>query len=301
MIKKVLILGISCASLLASETQYGHGTYSLEGGFMGFGAKMSTDIDSYSLVEQHSNIFGSNFYYGYNVTWYDSKVIKQAQKFFDTQVNQASSLINGYMPGGLQNGTKILMAPLKYDYQGLDAQVKLGYDILHKSEHNFLGVNAILGISFPYINTHSSSSNSQLVGVAKKAFKASKTEFETYRLGIGLEGQKSLNDFFTIYASTGIAKQFGKIKNGYAKADFNAHGTYTYLDAGLRFDFTNYKKDLFDIYTISPRLYLKAGYRYTQWKYNNIGIDVSGLSLKFNKGDMKMSTSVGYVSIGYNF
>jgi len=296
MIKKILFLSSCTISLFASEVQYGHGDYSLQGGFLGFNAKMTTDINSYSLVEQHKNILGSRLYYGYNLTWYDSKVIKQAQKFFNTQIDQASSLINSYMPGSLINGNTIKIPMLNYDYQGFDGQVKLGYDIIHKSEHNFLGVNAILGISLPYINTHSNISNS-----SNKFFLPSKTKFQTYRLGLGLEAQKSLNDYFTLYASAGVAKQFGKIKNSYAKANFTAHGTYTYLDCGVRFDLTNYQKELFDVFTFKPRLYLKAGYRYTQWRYNNVGIDISGLSLKFNKGKMKMSTSVAYVSFGYNF
>ena len=89
----------------------------------------------------------------------------------------------------------------------------------------------------------------------------SKTKFQTYRLGLGLEAQKSLNEYFTLYASAGVAKQFGKIKNSYAKANFTAHGTYTYLDGGVRFDLTNYQKELFDFFTFKPRIYLKIGYR----------------------------------------
>jgi len=293
--KKALSLCLIVGTLAtASEIRYGHGTYTLNGGFLGLTSRHTTDISSYSLVEQHKNIFKTRGYYAYNITWYDSDTLVQNQQTLETGVSQTNSLI----PLGT-SATQVQVPGLNYRYEGLDAQGVIGYDIYHKGENDFFGVGLLVGISLPWIDTQKSS-DSQNDSTFTDMYEKSKTEIMTYRVGPSIEGRTSLGKFFSIYASGTVAYQTGSIKNDYARTNVNVDGWFTALDTGLRFQALSYDKELFGI-TISPRLYADLGYRYSYWELKDIAIDTSGIGTTFNKSTMEMSTSVAYLAIGYSF
>ena len=78
--KKIgLSLIVFSALLSAAEIEYGSGTFNMNGGFLGLTGSIETDIDTFSLVERHSNIAGSDVFYSYDLTWLDSRTLKQAQ------------------------------------------------------------------------------------------------------------------------------------------------------------------------------------------------------------------------------
>jgi len=292
---KVLSLCLIAGTLAtASEIRYGHGTYALNGGFLGLTSRHTTDISSYSLVEQHQNIFKTRGYYAYNITWYDSDILVQNQQTLETGVSQANSLI----PLGT-SATQVQIPGLNYRYEGLDAQGVIGYDLYHQGENDFLGVGLLVGISLPWIDTQKSS-DSQNDSTFTDMYEKSKTEIMTYRVGPSIEGRTSLGKFFSLYASGTVAYQTGSIKNDYARTDLNVDGWFTALDAGLRFQALSYDKEVFGI-TISPRLYATLGYRYSYWELKDIAIDISGVGTTFNQTTMEMSTSVAYLAIGYSF
>jgi len=55
---KVLTLSfLTVASLSASEMQFGSGNFKIKGGLVGLDKELSLDTTTYSLVEQHKNIF----------------------------------------------------------------------------------------------------------------------------------------------------------------------------------------------------------------------------------------------------
>ena len=295
--RKSFLLSTLLSSLLFSgEFEWGKGTIEVKGGFLGLTGTISDDIDTYALVENHKNIFNTNIFYGYDLVFFDSQTIKQLQNNYNSGASQANSLINS---SGMGNNY-IEVPTIEHRLKGVDAGVTLGYDILHKSESDYLGVGLYLGISAPYIKSKKSDSNA-ISNALASAYKTSKTEFTTYKVGVGIYAQKSLTDLISTYGSAIYAYQKASVKNSYAKSDFSVNGNYLELNAGLKFQPLKEDYDL-GIITFSPRLYAKIGWRYREWNVDNIAINLSGIaSIKTPKSDMKFSTNVAYIGLGYSF
>jgi len=293
MIKNIIKIGlvsILCNSLYAGEVQYGHGTFEMNGGFIGLTQDITADINTYSMIEQHKNIASSTWYYKYNFTWYDSDDMIQAQ---DT--------INSYSNGFLQNPVTKTTPSIDYRLQGLDLNVVLGKDLFHEDENNYFGAGILLGLSIPWIDSKKSDSNNDSTSDnAMNAMKDSKTKMLTYKIGPSITARKSLNKYFTVYGSATYAYQTGSFKNDYAKTDLNVDGIFQEYDFGIRFQPVSIDYE-FGWLTISPRLYATLGYRYTSWDLNDIAMDVTGIRTTVNQIDFNMNSSITYVGIGYSF
>jgi len=295
------------ALLTASEFQYGSGTFNLNGGFtQGVSGSISDDIDTYSLVERHSNVAGSKFFYGYDAMWMDSKTLKQAQQDNNNLVGQTNNLMPSSSP--------FTIPSMDYRVKGLDANIRVGYDVLHENEDNFLGLALLVGISIPWVDSTSSSDSSsdnnanfslESKGSSlnlKNLFKDTKTSFMTYKIGSSISFQKSLNKKVSLYGIGSIAYQTGYIKNDYIDSEFSVNGTYQELNAGLYFTpFT--EKYKLGFLTLSPRLYATLGYKYSKWDIDDVTVDVYNNSVKVEPLMMKfgMDSSVGYFGVGYSF
>ncbi len=295
------------ALLTAGEFQYGSGTFNLNGGFMpkGVSGTISTDIDTFSLVERHSNILGTNAFYSYDVMWMDSKTLKQTQQNYNNLIGQANNLIPASSTWEIPT--------MDYRVKGLDANVRVGYDVLHENEDNFLGLGVLVGLSIPWIDSSSnSSSSSDMTNFSLESqdsslslndlFKKTKTSIMTYKIGTSINFQKSLNKNLSIYGIGSIAYQTGYIKNDYIDSKFSVNGMYRELNAGLYFTpFTETYK--WGWLTLSPRLYATVGYKYSKWDVDNVVMDIYNNSIKLDPMVMKfgMDSSVGYAGIGYSF
>ena len=297
----LVFLGISNL-LLASEFQYGSGTFGMEGGFLGLTNKIDTDVNTYSLVTRHANVFG-DFFYGYDLNWYDSKTLTQAQHDYNNFANNANNMM------GMNNNNAVASVPsMDYKLEGVDANIRLGYDVLHQDKENYLGVGAIVGISLPWIDSskNSSSSNSNASNSLLGDFKDTKTTIQTYKVGVTLNFQKSLiGKKLSLYGVGSYAMQTGKIKNDYLNSDYSVDGTFQEYNLGLYFTpFTETYK--WGFLTLSPRIYGTVGYKYSKWSVDKMSINMSGheinsnilspLAMKFN-----MDSSIGYAGIGYSF
>lgn len=288
--RKIALSIIAISTLVtAGEFRYGHGTFSMEGGFLGISNSIDINIDTYSMAERHSNILKSNFFYGYDFTWMDSKILKQMEKSY-----------NNYIP----SQPNLNIPAMNYNLQGLDANINLGYDFLHKGEGDFLGLSLLLGISIPWIDNSSDSNGG--AGDIEGYYKDSKTKISTYKIGPSISFEKSIvDDKLSIYGLATYAYQTGNIKNDYAKFDSSVNGTYQEYNIGFRYTpFTeNYKLGWF---TLSPRVYATLGYKYSKWQVDDVVMDLSGG--KFNsdivaplKTDFTMDSSVSYFGVGYSF
>jgi len=293
--KKVVILSALVATFaFSAEVQWGHGTIDLKGGFLGLDKTISDDVDTYSLVENHKNIFSSNWFYSYDITLIDSKKIKQMQKNYNIGASKANSFISKL---GIKN-SYITIPELEYRISGADVGFALGYDILHNSESDYLGVGIYTGVSAPYIKSKKSVSRTVNANLAMaNYFKDSKTEFLTYKIGVGVYAQKSLNDMVSIYGNSAYAYQRANITNDYIKADFDVDGSYFEVGAGLKFHVIKA-----DAGILSPRLYGTVGWKYRKWNVDDVALNISGISaLKTPKSDMEFSTNTFTVGIGYSF
>ena len=295
------------ALLTAVEFQYGSGTFNLNGGFMqkGVSGTISADIDTFSLVERHSNIAGTDTFYSYDFMWMDSKTLKQAQQNYNNLVGQANNFIPDSSP--------LEIPTMEYRVKGLDVNFRAGYDVLHENEDNFLGLGVLVGISIPWIDSSSSAvpsgdmiklllenENSSLN--LYDLFKKTKTSMMTYKIGPSVNFQKSLNKNLSIYGIGSIAYQTGYIENDYINSKFSVNGMFQELNAGLYFTpFTETYK--WGWLTLSPRLYATLGYKYSKWDVDDINIDIYKNSMKIDSMSMKfgMDSSVGYLGVGYSF
>jgi hypothetical protein len=295
--KKVLLVALCVGSSFGSEFQFGAGTFTMEGGFLGLTNSIDNDVVTYSVGTRHSN-FGKNFFYGYDLTWYDSKDLIQAQQTYN-------NLARGFQ-----------IPEMEYRVKGLDANIRVGYDVLHQDQDNYLGVGVLVGISTPWIDTtksdntapslNSFSSNFRGMVNAKDLFDKSETDVLTYKLGATLSFSHSLiSNKLSIYGVTSYAYQTGTIENDYAKSDFDVDGTFQEYNIGFYFTpFTTTFK--WGFLTLSPRIYATLGYRYSKWSVDKMVIDISGANFDSNtlapfEKEFEMSSSIGYFGVGYSF
>ena len=308
---KKIVLSLVTLTLLssASEVQYGTGTFNMTGGFLGLTGTIGTDVDTYTLTERHSNIAGTNIFYGYDFTWYDSQKMKQAQHTY----NDLATRANGFLPATASSWE---IPSMDYRLKGLDANVRLGYDVIHEGEGDFLGLGLLLGISVPWIDSSTDDDaepsfgfirdNASNLLTANDYFKDSKTEIMTYKIGPSINFQKTLvSDKLSVYGIASWAYQTGYIENDYIKSKFTVNGTYTELNMGLHYTpFTeNYK---WGWLTLSPRIYATMGYKYSKWDVDEMIINISGAEMSSKILDplgmeFGMDSSIAYVGLGYSF
>jgi len=290
-ILKLSLASFLTCSLYAGETQIGHGTFEMNGGFIGLNQKISENITTYSILEQHAPLLGSDsWFYKYNFTWYDSDTLKQAQ-----------STINSYANGYLQAPTQITQPSIDYRMQGLDINVAVGKDIYHTSKRDYVGLGLMLGISMPWIDSKKNNNNNDSTSnAAMNAMKDSKTKIFTYKIGPSITARKSIGQNFSIYASGTVAYQNGTFKNDVVNSDLSVNGIFQEYDMGFRFQPTSTDYKIAGI-TISPRVYATLGYRYTSWDLNDINIDITGQNTKITSTDFNMNSSIIYCGLGYSF
>ncbi len=298
--KSILLILSMASSMFASEFDYGVGTFSMKGGFVGLEGSIDADVSTFSLSDRHSN-FLKRFFYGYDLTWYKSETMRQAQKRYNSYATHANNFLRD---NGLSNFT---IPAMKYELEGLDANVRLGYDVIHNSRDNYLGVGIVVGLSTPWIDNmvniikNNKSSTDSGLGL----YKNSKTKIKTYKIGPSINFQKSINKNISLYGLATYAYQKGDIKNSYAKADYSVDGTFQEYNFGLYFTpFTSEFK--WGFLTLSPRIYATVGYKYTKWDTDKMSINLTGQELnsdimKSLESSFSMDSSIGYFGVGYSF
>jgi len=247
--KKIIISSVLLVNVYAIEFEYGMGTFGIDGGFVGLNSKKTADVTTYSLIEQHQNLFGSTWFYKYNLTWYDSNDATNTQQNINNQL--ITPIATPITPS------------IDYKLQGLDVNLALGKDLSHKSENQYLGIGLMLGISLPWIESKKNKNNDDTTSNAiMNNMEDSKTKIKTYKIGPTIHARTSLSNLFTLYAGATYAYQKGKIKNDYAHSNLSVKGTFQEYDFGIRFQPISYDKK-FGFITLSPRFYMTLGYRYS--------------------------------------
>ncbi|NOZ90665.1 MAG: hypothetical protein GXO60_05185 [Epsilonproteobacteria bacterium] len=297
--RKWIVMVSLSSTLFGFEFDYGKGTFSLKGGFLGLTSEVSTDIDSFGFINRHENFWGEMFY-SYDLIWYDSKTLRAMQHTYNSSADSINSVIPSQSP--------MSVPEMEYRMKGLDANFKLGYDVIHESPDDFLGLGVLLGVSMPWIDSNKNSATPNLDFYSEHMedfiniydmFKKSKTTIMSYKIGPTVTFQKSLFlDKVSIYGSASYAYQTAYIKNSYAHSKFRVNGTFSQYNLGLYFTpFKGYKYS---------NIYATLGYRYSNWDLDEMVINISGVKLSSDILEplaMKfgMDTSVGYFGIGYSF
>ncbi|SFV64395.1 hypothetical protein MNB_SV-14-607 [hydrothermal vent metagenome] len=297
--RRIVLIGLLFGLVEASEFEYGNGTFTMRGGFLGLDESIDTDVSTFSLVERHSNLFSSDFFYSYDLTWYDSKTLKQAQHTYNNSSSQFNTML------GLNNNENMKIPAIEHLVQGLDANVKFGYDILHKDKDNYFGIGLLVGVSIPWIDSSKDNNNQDDLGY-KDYFKDTKTKINTYKIGSSINFQKSLiSDKLSIYGIGSFAYQTGSIDNDYMDSELTVNGTFQEYNIGLYYTpFTQTYQ--WGWLKLSPRIYGTVGYKYSKWDVDDVAIDMSGAKLSSNtlnpmETKFSMETSVAYAGVGYSF
>ncbi len=285
MTKLFLVSTALSAALFAGEIEFGSGTMSFDGGFVGLQGSIDADIQSYTLKQEHKDIASSRYFYAYKVTWYDSDKMLQAQSQIDSTLNT--------LPAGST------LTAIEHRLQGLDADLSLGYDLYKRNENNYFAGGLLVGISIPWIDSQQSDNDNDTT--PDVSIDDTNTDIMTMKIGPVLKGSVSLNKHIMAYASATLAYQFGYIKNDSLDVDLNVNGLFQEYEAGIKIQPLSVDKRITSWLTLSPRLYFTLGYRYSNWKYNDVSIDLSGTGLQSGNTDMTIDASVGYFGIGYAF
>jgi len=309
--KKLLsVMGLSLG-LFASEIQFGQGSFNIDAAFLGLNSSDSEKITTYSLVNEHKNIFSTKFFYSYKLAYYKSNTLSTTYNFASinpiskaiptnipsvpnsqTASNQVSQTSQTSQPS-TQSVNNLSNKYLIYTkLRGVDLNIVLGRDFINQdNEDTYFGAGLLIGASFPYLKTNSSNNNNDST---QDYLKKSKTKFYTYKLGLALKGQKSFNGIVNLYADTAYAKQTAKVKNNVLHLDSSSNGDYFTFNTGIKIQAKTKKKIGF--ITLSPALFATVGYRYDYWKVNDVKVN----SLTLNT-DITLKVSQVYVGLGYDF
>lgn len=288
------VLSIPCIGQ-AAEFQYGAGDVSLKGGLLGLETEVDSTTNVFTIKEQYSNILDTDLFYNYNVSSFSTNQFQ----------NEASQLQT--VGGGNLN-----LPDTQYDWQGIDAQVTLGYDLFKRSPQDYFGVGLSLGIALPLIDNSGKRASStepanddNLTLIAPGSsldtdFFSSTTEFSGHKLGPKIVFGKSLNRLASVYGQMSYARQSMQIKNSTFDYKNRVAGDYFSYELGMRYQPFSVKKE-FGFITLKPSLYFTLGVNYSQLKLDEFKVDLSGQNFNTDSVKLEASSTTLNFGIGYNF
>ena len=276
-----MLLILVLTSVFAAEYQYGQGTLSFKGGIFGVDKTLSTDIKIYGFLNEHKNIFGTNYFFAYKLAIYKSQDVKNAIETYNSTIGMTSQTSN---------------LSFRYKVKGIDFNFVLGRDF-YREGSDYLGVGVLIGITGPYIKSRSDSNNSASSIPGYEYLNDSETKMLTYKIGPSLRVQKELLSFFTVYGDAQYGFQKAHIKNDSAHLDQYDSGNYTSYNVGIRFQAKSGRKKIW-IISFSPKFFVTFGYRYSYWKVKNVKLNDISL---IGPADISFTVKYAYFGLGYDF
>ena len=281
------------AFLTHGEIEYGIGNMELQGGFFGLNGKISDKITTYTIKNEHTNLFNSKFNINYKISWYDSGKVDQGIASYNGFANSTNTVTQG----------AFTLPAINYKVKGLDADIGIGWDIVHAGNHDYLSIGPDIGISSPVLDaTSSSSSNSGSSSSGQLlSFISSNTNIWTYKIGGQIRASKSLNQYLYIYASSVYAYQTARVENKTIGLNVQLDGRFNENEIGIRLQPLEYKYKITSWFSINPELYFTAGWRYSQWTLDKMSVDLFNTGIPLSPSKFQMTSSASYVGIGYLF
>lgn len=273
------------------EIQYGRGTVTLEGGFLGAEGAISDRIATYTLKKEHQNFSKSAWNYGYKISWYDSELISQSQSTYNGYVSD----VDGYP------GSALIIPPVSYRIQGLDADVGIGYNIINHSEHDYLSIGIDTGLTLPVFTAAQLPSDESGGGVTATMKATGKTRIQTFKVGPQIKIAKSITSKLWLYGSSVYAYQHARIRNSSIDLDARVNGSFMENELGLMYRPFHYSYRLNDWISISPQLYFSTGYRYSKWLHYDTAINLFDTNIPAPKGSFSLQTATSFLGVGYSF
>jgi hypothetical protein len=275
------------------EIETGRGTMSIEGGFLGLNGKISDNVTTYTLKNEHQNTFIKHLNYSYKISWYDSNKINQALSTY----NQTVTDINGNTYNALDIPT------MDYHIRGLDADIGLGWNLIDLGPHDYFSFGADIGLSTPWIEAtkSSSTSNSGSSNTIATLYGVGNTKIWTYKVGPQMKVSKSLTSYLSLYGSAIYAYQYASINNTSIGLNSNVDGTFVESELGLRYQPLEKKYHVTSWFSLSPQLYFTTGVRYSKWSLHDVAINLFDQNIPLPKSELSVSSASTYLGLGYSF
>ena len=305
--KGIILLFLCLLNLNATEFEYGNGNFNIDFGLLGLNKNHTEKIQIFSILQRHKNIFSSNWFYSYRISWFKSKTIKTLVNYYNSNansVNNINKLLSDYSNNSTTdsnntsnnstasdvNSSQIpTLINLSNKIRGLDINFVFGRDLLNSSlQDTYLGIGVLAGLTIPYIKSSSSDSN---------YLKESKTKIITYKIGGIIKGGYLLNPILQVYGDMAYSYQTGRIKNDELGINSKSSGDNFIFDVGAKLQLKTTKQIGF--IKLTPALFLTFGYRYDYWKVNSIKINSQNLMSK--NTNLNFTISQVYFGLGYDF
>jgi len=287
-LKKIYLSLMLCSLLNGAKLEFGHGKVDLTGGILGLQGTISDNINTYSFIIEHDNLFSSNLFYSLDLTLLDSNKLKQiTTPYMNNLLSNTNNLLSK------RSLSQLRIPEMEHTIQGADLGLGIGYDLINADDRNYLGIGLYIGASLPYISSSKSSKEKiDLNSINANYFLDSDTDILTYKLGVGLYAQKSLGDVLDIYTKAIYAYQNANVSNSYANLDIDVNGKYLEYGAGLNIRFAK----------LSKNFYVTIGAKHKEWDIGKVGVNISGTNLfKTPKSNMKIKSEVITLGVGYSF
>ncbi|SMC09724.1 hypothetical protein [Nitratiruptor tergarcus] len=280
--KRLILFILAITSLFASSIEYGHGNFQMKYSLFNQNFSVDTDISTYSFVEEHKNIFSSDYYYRFNITWMAADQVTAMYKYMDTMVSP------------------LHIATFAFEPKGLDISIGLGKNVYHKSEHDYLGIGLDTGVSMPYADCMIEAVNYIDIGDLMRTKKLFKVDVTTYKIGPHVTFSHAFTSMLSLYGAANYSFQSFRFKSGIIDSKVKVDGHTYGFDIGLRADLLhkNYRAKFI---TVKPRLYGVLGYHYQKWDVDSFYVRAFSFSLPLEFGDIEFRSSYMYLGIGYSF
>ncbi len=279
----------------AVDIQFGKGDFSMEMAVLGFSGKMSTGVTTITLNETHRNIWGSNFFFNFDITYFQSDTERRMLDLYNRYADAACSMCSLCpFPPCSGCATFCDQCPIgKYEVVGFDMNFGLGYDVW-KQNNNYIGVGIIVGATFPWIKGERAIEYSQDF---MDLMRDTNTDVMTYKLGPQIRGAVEILPGLVIHGDAAIAFQKAWVKNDSFYIDTSAEGSFFTFNIAADYAPFATKKNFWS------NFYLTAGFRYKKWLVKDVKIENISVRqlIMVPVSDLKMETTIGYIGAGYEF
>jgi len=281
----------------AGEFAFGSGTLNLQGGLLGLETQLSAPVSTYTVKENHNDIFSSNWFYNYQMAYYT-----------------ASDLVNNGGVTATSLGGDLILSQIDYELAGFDGQLTLGYDFYKRGPFDYVGFGVSLGVATPYFkntgegeldgseesNTSTSNPVPSVDGGLSTDLIASTTKFFGYKVGPKIMASKSFGKYASFFAEASYAWQTMEVENTAINVRADVNGTYVSYGLGMRYQPISTKTEIGFI-TLEPALYMVFGVNYARLLLDDLSIDLSGNNFALDDSKLNMSSTSIYVGVGYAF
>ncbi len=279
----------------ALDIQFGKGDFSMEMAVLGFSGKVSTGVTTITLNETHRNIWGSKFFFNFDITYFQSDTERKMLDLYNRYADTACSLCD-LCPFPPCSGCAEFcgQCPIgKYEVVGFDINFGLGYDVWKKG-NNYLGLGVIVGATFPWIK------GKRAIDYSKDfmdLMRDTNTDVMTYKLGPQLRGAVEIFPGLVIHGDTAVAFQKAWVKNDSFYIDTSAEGSFFTINVAADYSPFIQKNN------VLSKFYITAGIRYKKWLVKDVKIENISVRelIMVPVSDLKMETTTGYIGAGYAF